>query len=506
MLKDYYTDEDPDQSIDVNVKLIDEIERTPGGADADGFRITDIAKVQENTSTITTAFTNSLEPTAGNRSYQRYIVQPAYIKASSQFDQQLVQMSKTDKGAFVKELDSMIKDLRNNVRKDMARQINGDGTGKIAELTADVAPGAGVTIFLHDITSIQAGQNLAVFTKAGAFVEAIQVITIDPQTNTITANTVNPFLSLYFVTKGESAALNALNSEMLGVRAAIANTGTYININRTTFPVWQSATSGLNFNTVSRPQLFSEGNGNVVVSNILKRVSKKDDKGNTKAFDFVMTDFESYNYIVSLQTQNRRFVDNVNYKIGVGTLAFNDNIVERDAFCSKEHAAIGRVTVYVAGAPDTVTLDVAPNAILTTADKLEIYRGNTCIGQWSGLTAIGGVTFQGTFTAFNAAVPAVGDVVYFDNNDAGAVANTAPRVFNNLYFINPEYWRMGMWQDVQNLNEAINGISFEKVSGATQFKMTLTGMMQPYTVRPNAQGRYRFTIPQDVNSNGIPVF
>lgn len=503
LLKDFYTDEESDQSIQVNVRLLDEVEKVKGGVDADGFRIVDVVQTQQNTGTVTTAFTNSTEPTAGTRSYDRMIVQPAYLKHVNQFDQQLIQMSKTNEGAFLKQLDGMIRDSQLEIKKNMARQINGDGSGSLAELTANVVAGAGVTIFLHDTTAIQPGMRLCVFSQVPAFVEAITVLTVDPELNTITADTTVPYNSLYFVVQGESASLNNFNGEMLGVRKAIDKSGTYININRATSTVWRSPVMGVGGGIANRPTLFNEANGNTVIGNLLKRVMKKDDKGNTKAFEYVMTDFEAYNYIVSQQTNARRFNDNVDYKIGVSTLAFNDNPVERDAFCSKEHAAIGRLTVLAA---PTYTLSVAPNTVLVGTDVLEVYRGNTLIGHLSTLTSIGAVTFDAVFTAFNGGVLAVGDVAYIDIDTNVANDYTAPRVYNNAYFINHDSWRMAEWQPIQNLNEAVNGLQFEKVAGSTQFRMIMTGMVQPYTVRPNNQGRYRFVIPQSAENKAISVF
>lgn len=506
MLKDFYLDEDPDQDIEVNVKLIDEVEKVKGKSDADGIRIVGLAKVQQNQGIMTTAFTNSQEPTAGARGYQRYNVQPAYVKAKALFDQQLVQLSKTDAGAFVEELDAMVKDLHNMVRKDAARQINGDGSGNLATLTADVTAAVPATIFLHDTTAIQIGEQLAVFNAAGTFIEAITVITVEPKLNTITANTTINYNSTYFVTKGESSSFNALNSEMLGVRAALADSGTYISIDRTTYAVWRAAVFGTGaISTTARPALFAESDGNIAVANLMKRVAKKGPNGNNMAFEFVMTDFEAYNYAVSAQVNQRRFNDNTKYQTGVTSLLFDDKPVERDAFCSKEFAGLARITA-VAGGP-VITLSVAPNTILNTSDMLEIYSGNTLIGHLTALNTIGAVTFAATFTAYNGGTVAVGQVIYFDNSDSSTtpVAFTAARVFNNMYFINPETWRMGVWQDIVNLNEAINSIQFEKIAGQTQFAMSLVGLMQPYTVRPNNNGRYKFYIPQSANNGAVSV-
>lgn len=489
MLKDYYQETQQDAPMEVAVKMWDEIYKNT--SDVDGIAVKAIAKVRRNLGIQTSAFTDSNEPSSGNRGYERATIQPRFIKAKGLFDQQLALMSKTDTGAFVKELVAITEDLDESVRLNLARQVFGDGSGKLAELTADVSLGAGVTIYVHTTQYLEVGMPIAIYNAAGTYVEATTIDAVDPEGNNITADITNNIQSLYYLTLGESASITSKDTEFTGLNSAIAKDNTYFGISRANFPVWRGSVLGVGSGVANRPARIAEANIAKTINGIMKRSRKIDADGNMSAYDFVLTDFEAYTKYWTSLTGDRRYMDNAEYKTGVTGLLIDQKKVERDAYCIKEHASAARITSYGAGAP--ATFGTASTGGLVAGDKLEIYRGETLIGHISAVTNIVvDTSFDGTFAG--SGTPASGDLVYLDNEDAGTTDNTASRVFHNMYFINRDTWEWFIWQDITNYTEQLIGLEFVKVAGKTQYEFTLSGLMELFTATPTKNGRYRFTI------------
>lgn len=495
MLKDYYQETKHDAPMEVYVKMYDEIEKNT--KDVDGLAVKAIAKVQRNLGIVTTAFTNSDEPTAGARGYQRASIQPRFIKAKGSFDQQLVLMSKTNTGSFVQELSAIVEDLEESIKLSLARQVFGDGSGKICEFTSNgVTTASPATLYVNNTQYLEVGMPLVIYNESGTLVEAITVISVDPTTNSITANTANTINSLYYATTGE-AALSAAATECTGLKAATENSGTYFGINRTTYPAWR----GVKYNgaTAGRPDKYDEVDANMVVNGIMKRSRSKGEDGMVKAFDWLLTDFEAYTQAYSDLVGTRRMVDNVQYKTGQTGILLDDKKIEKDAYCPKTHACVGRITV-VSGAPTYVMLSTAG---IKAGDLLEAYSGNTLKGHLLVSAVTNGTDFVAAFTAHAGGAMAIGDLIYLDNTDSSTspVANTAPRNAHSMFFINKDTWQWYVWQDITNYTEQLIGLEFVKVANKTQYEFTYTGLMDLFTETPTKNGRYDFTVEPKFDRN-----
>lgn len=493
MLKDYYQKTDQDATMEVNVRMWDEIYKNK--KDVDGIAVKAIAKVRRNMGISTTAFTNSDEPTAGNRGYERASIQPRFIKAKGLFDQQLVLMSKTDTGSFIKELAAVTDDLEESVKLNLARQVFGDGSGKLAELTANVTAANPATVYVHDTQYLEVGLPFAVYTAAGVFVEASSIITVDPETKSFTANIANNLQSLYYITFGESSTITNKATEITGL-GSMQKDNTYYGINRANFPMWRPAVLGVGTGLTNRPARFQEVNAAKVVNSLMKRSRIKSDTGELQAYDFMMTDLEGYLAHWAGLVAQRFYMDNVTYKTGTTGLLFDGKQIERDAYCPKDHLAIARVTAYNAG-----VVDVNTTAAMTGTDLFEIYRGALLIGHLHTNTITDADTVTGTFVAYDGGVPAAGDLMYLDNEDtAHNIDYSASLVAHNAYFINKDTWQWYIWQDITNYTEQLIGLEFVKVANKTQYEFTLTGLMELFNETPTKNGRYRYSIGQSYDT------
>jgi len=91
-------------------------------------------------------------PTAGQQTYQTTIVPNKYLYGSIQVTGPTIAATRDNAGAFVEALNSEVDGLMRDFKRDMNRQLNGNGTGWLAYLSAsiDTAVGSSVSSRVDD--------------------------------------------------------------------------------------------------------------------------------------------------------------------------------------------------------------------------------------------------------------------------------------------------------------------------------------------------------------------
>lgn len=84
-------------------------------------------------------------PDAGQRTYEKAVFDLKYLYGKAQVTGPSMAKTKSEAGSFLQALKSELDGLRVDLRKDLARQIYGDGTAVIASVTAISALGATVS-------------------------------------------------------------------------------------------------------------------------------------------------------------------------------------------------------------------------------------------------------------------------------------------------------------------------------------------------------------------------
>ena len=99
-------------------------------------------------------------PTAGNQAYYRAKYDLKYLYGRVQVTGPSMAKTKNEAGAFLQALKSELDGLRNDLRKDLARQVYGDGDGVIAQAAASSAV-SGNVITLASAEPLKKGQLYA---------------------------------------------------------------------------------------------------------------------------------------------------------------------------------------------------------------------------------------------------------------------------------------------------------------------------------------------------------
>jgi hypothetical protein len=95
-------------------------------------------------------------PAAGAQSYQKATYDLKYLYGRVRVTGPSMAKTKNEAGAFLQALKSELDGVRNDLRKDLARQIYGDGTAKIAEVAASWT--SGTTLPLTSVEPLRKGQ------------------------------------------------------------------------------------------------------------------------------------------------------------------------------------------------------------------------------------------------------------------------------------------------------------------------------------------------------------
>ena len=96
---------------------------------------------------------NATLPAAGNYSYEKAVYDLKYLYGKASVTGPSMAKTKSEAGAFLQSLKSELDGLRLDLRKDLARQVYGDGTALIAGVASIAAASGGEQVITLDVSS-----------------------------------------------------------------------------------------------------------------------------------------------------------------------------------------------------------------------------------------------------------------------------------------------------------------------------------------------------------------
>lgn len=175
-------------------------------------------------------------PNPGAQGYAAAQLQLKSAYGAIELTGQAIDMADSDTKAFAKSVDEEMERLRVDLKKDMNRQIYGDGTGAIGRVTAVVTS---TVIPVNDARLFQIGELVDIVTLPSTVAHAARTInavdlTTGANTVTVSGAAVTTVVGQILVRSG------SLNREITGFGSIVRNTGTLYNINPATEPEWKS--------------------------------------------------------------------------------------------------------------------------------------------------------------------------------------------------------------------------------------------------------------------------
>jgi len=186
-------------------------------------------------------FENEALPAAGQQGHAAARVGLKYAYGGVQLTGQAISLSDTDAKAFAKALDNEVEGLKNDLKKDMNRQVYGSGNGAIAVATgantAAVVPVADARLFqVGMVVDTQTGNTVD---NTGLIVASVDLTAgANTVTFTTTPGTATAAADI-IVRKGSGVAAGG-NRELTGLAAIVSASGTLYNIDPSVEPEWKA--------------------------------------------------------------------------------------------------------------------------------------------------------------------------------------------------------------------------------------------------------------------------
>lgn len=266
-------------------------------------------------------------PIPRTQSYASAQVDLKYLYGALQLTGQTFELADKNYQAFASALDQEVNGLKEGLRKDMARQVYGDGSGKMATATA---VGTVTTFVTTEGQYLETGMYVDIFTSADAVrVANAEITDISEAAGTYTV-TFSPAAGLATASGDYITRDNSGGKEVTGLGAIVSDTGTIYNIDPTTEPVWKASVDengGVN-------RALSEG----IMINLVDTIRRKGGGVPTVIFTSLGVRRAYFN----LLTQQRRATNTQEFTGGFKGLAFvsdgNEIPVIADVDCQNNRA------------------------------------------------------------------------------------------------------------------------------------------------------------------------
>jgi hypothetical protein len=216
--------------------------------------------------------------------------------------------SKSDKGSFVRALDSELKGVVNDLKKDVNRQLFGTADGKIATCgttTADTVVVLATATTATQMRQFEINEVIDIGTLASptTIASARTITAIDTTNKTITISGAAVTTSgSHFVFRSGSGGNNP-QLEVTGLQAIVAGSGTLFNVNPSTYPSWVSHTDTSGSNRSISENLFAANMHATLI-----------DSG--EDIDLIVTSYGVSRAYANLRTTLKRFTNTVDLKGG----------------------------------------------------------------------------------------------------------------------------------------------------------------------------------------------
>lgn len=219
-----------------------------------------------------------------------------------------IDMSDTNPKAFAKSLDEEMERGRMDFKKDLNRQIYGDGSGAITTVRANASSVNIVPVV--DARLFWVGSSVIDIVTAPSTV-AVAARTVTARDLTPGANTITISGAAVNVTAGQLLVLTgSVNREITGLGAIVAGSGVLYNVNPATEPEWTSEVDA-NGGTA---RALSEG----LMLRLVDRI-----RGRGGRTSLILTDDGSFRAYWALLSQLRGFTNTTKFDGGYTGLSFH---------------------------------------------------------------------------------------------------------------------------------------------------------------------------------------
>jgi len=286
--------------------------------DVDGLRAYHALHVTRSAGVGSRASTGTL-PVAGQQGYTQAYIPMRFHYGRIQVSGPVIKAMLKNNGAFVRAVDSEMKGITTDLKRDINRQSWGTADGVIA--TCGTTTAANLIVLAATTTPTQmnqlwaeGGMRVDIGTVANPVLRATDraVTAIDTAALTITVDgavvtTASTDRVFRTGNGGTSAGTNLVDDgqmELTGLQAIVAATGTLHGVNPSTYPVWKSYVDS------------NSGTLRSVSENLINKSIQKTELASGKSIGLLLCNDGVHRAIAADMRAMRRNIDNVDLKGG----------------------------------------------------------------------------------------------------------------------------------------------------------------------------------------------
>jgi hypothetical protein len=230
------------EQLNNTVFLLTQIERN--NKDIEGRRAVLSLHVTRNSGVGARAEGGTL-PAPGNQGYVEERIPLRYNYARIKVSGPAIRAMRSDRGSFVRAVDSETRGAVTDLRRDVNRQLFGTSDGVIAACgttssSATVQLDAATTA--SQMRQFEIGMKVDIGTVASptAVVAGATIVAVNSSAKTITIDSAVTTSSSHRVFRAGSGGAGANQKELTGLQTIVAASGALFNVDPATYPVWAS--------------------------------------------------------------------------------------------------------------------------------------------------------------------------------------------------------------------------------------------------------------------------
>lgn len=255
LLKEVYPNDQVVSQMYEDALLLSQIEQTTEYHDAVGDKAIGFVKVGRNVGTSARSLNGGTLGAAGHQQVDRWELDYAANYLQLKILGTTIAKMKTARQAAVREVDFEVTEGINDLKKEVQRQLYGNGDALLAQAATTTAS-ASVALVPWDNASnfgdgwdqikkgnIQVGEYLDIGTTADedAVVADAKVVSVTESASApvVTIDSAVTTTTAHYLSKADNRS-GTTSYEMNGLRNLVSDTGTFAGINSSTVPLWKS--------------------------------------------------------------------------------------------------------------------------------------------------------------------------------------------------------------------------------------------------------------------------
>lgn len=245
-------------------------------------------------------------PTAGQQGYKKSSIPLKFNYGTIKVSGPILRATRSDRGSFTRALDSEVKGIVNDLKRDVNRQCFTNESGQIAVTGGGTPTGTSfITTTTAQARRIEPGARLDIIeASTDVVVFTVDVVSVNVSTKTVTTTLVSTGAGTAANTNRvfNTGVVPSANDEITGIEQIVDSAGSLFGIDPATYSKWSS---------------YEEAVSGLPTDSVFEKAADEVNLASGQDVDLIVTSFEvGRTYAATLKSQKRFSPDNLTLRGG----------------------------------------------------------------------------------------------------------------------------------------------------------------------------------------------